>query len=76
MSAPSHDTVRLHQALYSENAIHDAAATFADFASFSIPPVGAHYVVEMTNINSEVSRYVVAEFCNFALANSITRGRQ
>lgn len=76
MSTPSHDTVRLHQALYTENAIHDAATTFADFASFSFHLEGEHYVVEMTNINSEVSRYVVAEFCNFALANSITRGRQ
>jgi hypothetical protein len=63
-------TVKLHRALYTEQAIRDAAATFADFASFAVERDGDHYRVEVTDINREVEGDIVAEFCNFALANS------
>jgi hypothetical protein len=63
-------TVRLHRTLYTQQAIMDAASTFADFASFAVRPDGDYYVVDVTDITTEVEGDVVAEFCNFALANS------
>ena len=66
-------TVKLHRALYSRAAIEAAAATFADFASFSLRPDGDHYVVDVSEINLDVEGDVVAEFCNFALANTAIR---
>ena len=70
MSATSSATVRLHQTLYTEAAIADASATFADFASFDVHRDGDHFVVDVTNIEGDVEGDVVAEFCNFALANT------
>jgi len=43
-------TVKLHAALYTEAAISEAAAVFADFASFAVHRDGTHYVVEVTGI--------------------------
>ena len=63
-------SVKLHRALYTRKAIDDAAATFADFATFSVDSVGDHYVVDITDINRDVDGDVVAEFCNFSLANT------
>ena len=63
-------TVKLHRVLYTQQAITDAAAAFADFASFAVHPDGDHYVVDLTGINADVEGDVVAEFCNFALATS------
>ena len=68
-------TVRLHRALYAEEAITEAAATFADFASFNVRDDGEHHVVEISAIARNVDGDVVAEFCNFALANSARRRR-
>lgn len=68
-------TVRFHQALYTEEAIAEAAATFEGFATFAVRTDGDHHVVAVTDINREVDGDVVAEFCNFALANS-ARGRR
>lgn len=70
---PDTATVKLHRALYARDAITDAAATFADFAAFAVRPEGEHYVVEITDIDREVEGDVVAEFCNFALANTAVR---
>ncbi len=75
MDQRSAATVRLHHALYQEGAITDAIATFADFASFTIRSEGDHYVVEVSEINDQVDGDVVAEFCNFALANTALRER-
>lgn len=66
-------TVTLHRALYTHDAISDAAATFGDFASFAVRPEGEHYVVEVSDISGDVDGDVVAEFCNFALANTAVR---
>lgn len=63
-------TVKLHRGLYSHDAITDATTTFADFASFTVRPEGEHFVVEVSDINRDVEGDVVAEFCNFALANT------
>jgi hypothetical protein len=63
-------TVRLHRALYTEEAITEAAATFAGLASFAVRADGEHHVVEVSAIARDVDGDVVAEFCNFALANS------
>lgn len=63
-------TVRLHRDLYSEQAIAEAAATFADFATFSVGADGEHFVIAVADIDGEVEGDVVAEFCNFALANT------
>ena len=63
-------TVRFHRTLYTQRAIKDAAATFADFASFAVDRDGDYYRVDITNINPDVPGDIVAEFCNFALANS------
>jgi hypothetical protein len=68
-------TVRLHRALYAEEAITEAAATFAGLASFAIRADGEHHVVEVSEIARDVGGDVVAEFCNFALANSARRRR-
>jgi len=68
-------TVKLHAALYSEAAITEAAALFADFASFAVHRDGPHYVVEVTGIKDEIDGDVVGEFCNFALANTAARTR-
>ena len=77
MTAPESRTnsalVRLHRALYVEEAITEAAATFADFAAFAVRADGEHFVVDVTDINLEVEGDVVAEFCNFALANTAIR---
>jgi hypothetical protein len=66
-------TVKLHRALYAHDAISDAAATFGDFASFAVRPDGEHFVIEITDIAGDVDGDVVAEFCNFALANTAVR---
>lgn len=66
-------TVRLHRALYAEDAIRRAAETFTDFAAFAVRADGDHYVVDISDIDREVDGDVVAEFCNFALANSAIR---
>jgi hypothetical protein len=75
----SHDTdtatVRLHRALYTEEAIQEAAETFAGFASFAVRADGEHHVVDVSGIARDVNGDVVAEFCNFALANSARRLR-
>ena len=68
-------TVRLHRALYTEDAITEAAATFAGLASFAVRADGEHHVVEVSAIARDVDGDVVAEFCNFALANS-ARGQR
>lgn len=76
MSGSDAATVKLHQALYLHDAISDAAATFGDFASFAIRPEGEHYVVEISDISRDVDGDVVAEFCNFALANTAVRRKR
>lgn len=72
MSA-SHASVRLHRGLYAEDAIRRAAETFTDFAAFAVRADGEHYLVEISDIDGEVEGDVVAEFCNFALANTAIR---
>jgi hypothetical protein len=67
--------VRLHRALYLEEAITEATTTFAGFASFAVRADGEHYVVDLTDIARDVDGDVVAEFCNFALANTARRRR-
>ena len=66
-------TVQLHRALYLGEAVLAAARTFEDFASFAVRAAGEHFVVEVTDIDREVEGDVVAEFCNFALANTAVR---
>jgi len=68
-------TVRLHRTLYTEAAINEAAETFSGLASFAVRSDGEHHVVEVSAIAHDVGGDVVAEFCNFALANS-ARGRR
>jgi hypothetical protein len=68
-------TVKLHHNLYAEEAIAAAAETFGDFATFAIRRDGDHYVVDLTDINDAVEGDVVAEFCNFALANTAIRAK-
>jgi hypothetical protein len=68
-------TVKLHRALYMHDAIKEAAGTFGDFASFAVRCDGDHYVVDLTDIADNVEGDVVAEFCNFALANTAIRAR-
>jgi len=68
-------TVRLHRSLYMEEAIAEAAETFAGFASFAVRADGEHHVVDVSGIARDVNGDVVAEFCNFALANSARRLR-
>lgn len=75
MSHATAATVKLHGVLYTQQAITDAAAAFADFAAFAVHPDGDHYVVDVTGINTDVEGDVVAEFCNFALANSASRSK-
>jgi hypothetical protein len=70
MSAAHAATVKLHRGLYSHDAITDAATTFADFASFAVRAEGDHFIVDVSDINRDVEGDVVAEFCNFALANT------
>jgi hypothetical protein len=70
MTLPTTATVKLHRGLYSHDAINDAATTFADFASFAVRAEGEHFVVAVSDINRDVEGDVVAEFCNFALANT------
>lgn len=66
-------TVRLHRALYAEDAIRRAAETFTDFATFAVRADGDHHLVEIRDIDTTVDGDVVAEFCNFALANTAIR---
>ncbi len=63
-------TVRFHKELYDEQAIADATATFADYARFGVRGEGDHFVVDISDLDSEIEGDIVAEFCNFALANS------
>jgi hypothetical protein len=73
MSDAETTTVRLHRALYAQDAIKDAATTFTDYASFTLRTEGDHFVVDITDITRDVEGDVVAEFCNFALANTAIR---
>ncbi len=68
-------TVRFHRSLYTEEAIAEAAATFAELATFAVRTDGDHHIVDVSGIARDVDGDVVAEFCNFALANS-ARGRR
>jgi hypothetical protein len=76
MAGAASATVKLHRGLYMQDAISEAAETFADFARFAIEPVGEHYVVAVTEIDGDVEGDVVAEFCNFALANTAVRRKR
>jgi hypothetical protein len=69
-------TVRLHRGLYGEDAVTEAMATFADFATFTVRADGEHWIVDVRGIDRGVQGDVVAEFCNFALANSATGRRR
>ncbi len=69
-------TIRFHRELYAEDAIAAATATFADYAKFAVATDGEHFVVEVSDVDAEVEGDVVAEFCNFALANSAAMGRR
>jgi hypothetical protein len=74
MAAPTLSTnVKLHRSLYAHEAITEAATTFGDFASFVIRADGNHFIVEISDIDRDVEGDVVAEFCNFALANTAIR---
>jgi hypothetical protein len=79
MTAPSRRsdsaTVKLHRALYTHDAIRRAASTFGEFASFTVRIDGEHFVVDLSEIDADVEGDVVAEFCNFALANTALRGK-
>ena len=66
-------SVRLHRTLYMQQAVKDAATTFADFAAFAIKRDGDYYAVDIKDIDPDVDGDVVAEFCNFALANTAAR---
>jgi hypothetical protein len=68
-------TVRLHRMLYTADAIAEATGTFAGLASFAVRADGEHHVVEISEIARDVDGDVVAEFCNFALANSARGNR-
>ena len=68
-------TVRFHRTLYVEEAITEAADTFAGWATFAVRADGEHWVVDVSDIARDVDGDVVAEFCNFALANSARRQR-
>ena len=68
-------SVRFHKMLYTEEAITEAATTFAGLASFAVRADGEHHVVDISAIARDVDGDVVAEFCNFALANSARRQR-
>ena len=75
MTSPDTDTatVRLHRALYAEEGITEAVETFAGLGSFAVRADGEHYVIDVTDIERDVDGDVVAEFCNFALANTAIR---
>jgi hypothetical protein len=66
-------SVKLHRTLYMQQAVKDAATTFADFAAFAISRDGDYYAVDIKDIDPDVDGDVVAEFCNFALANTAAR---
>jgi len=70
---PTAATVKLHRGLYMQEAIKDAATAFADFASFAVRCDGEHFVVDIGDLDGDVEGDVVAEFCNFALANTAIR---
>jgi hypothetical protein len=74
-SATNQATVKLHKALYAAEAIRDAADTFRDFAVFTVRSESEHFVVDLTEIDRNVEGDVVAEFCNFALANTALRAK-
>ena len=63
-------TIQFHRSLYTEEAIKEAAETFAGLATFAIRTEGDHHIVDISAIAQDVDGDVVAEFCNFALANS------
>ena len=69
-------TVQLNRALYMQQAVRDAAETFADFARFAITRKGEYYEVAVSEIDADVDGDVVAEFCNHALANTMARKRK
>ena len=66
-------SVKLHRTLYMQQAVKDAATTFADFAAFAIKREGDYYTVDIKDIDPDTDGDVVAEFCNFALANTAAR---
>jgi len=68
--------VRLHRALYMQQAIKEAAEAFAEFASFAIARDGGHYAVTIGDIDPHADGDVVAEFCNFALYHTMQRKKK
>ena len=76
MSHVKDRTIKLHRTLYMQQAIKDAATTFADFAAFAIKRDGDYYAIEIKDIDPDVEGDVVAEFCNFALANTAARKKK
>jgi hypothetical protein len=76
MTAQSTQTLRLHRALYMQQAIKQAATEFADFASFAIARDGEHYAVTLSEIDPDADGDVAAEFANFALFYTAQRKRK
>ncbi len=70
------ETIRLHKAMYMQQAVRDAIRTFEDFATLALGRDGDHYVVTVQDIDPDVDGDLVGELCNFALVNTIERKRR
>ncbi len=70
------ETIRLHKAMYMQQAVRDAVRTFDDYATLAFGRDGDHYIVTVQTIDPDVDGDLVGELCNFALINTIERKRR
>lgn len=64
-------SLRLHKRLYSAAGIRAAAEAFAELAQIGIQTDDPHASIQFQDIDPDVEDVIVAEFANFALAETI-----
>lgn len=69
-------TLRLHKAMYMQQAVRDAVRTFEDFATLKMGRDGDHYTVEILAVDPEVEGDLAGELANFALIHTLERKRK
>jgi hypothetical protein len=68
--------VHLQRAMYMQQAIKDAMATFEDFATFELSRGEDHYIVKVSDPDPDIDGDLIGEFANFALYHTIERKRR
>ena len=65
------DSIRLHRKLYTHPSVEAAKTAYKDLAVISIETEGEYYVLTFEEIDPDVEEMILAEFANYALAETI-----